>query len=307
MKKWKCDLIRHCEQNKFLDFENCINSEKQFNLPKKLYKYCHFDDKKYNLKNLLHNVHYLNNPVNFNDPYDSRICYYFNDVLYDISKLHIENSMNLSSVIQSNILALLDNGYDIFQIYKKYRGNYEVMEELDFIIEDIQENIEEIYINKLNKFISDNIKITCFSENNDNILMWAHYAKNHTGFCIEYDLTLPQFSDFVQDLYPVFYTNKPYKHFENETDLYSYSFLLLTFLTKYKDWSYEKEWRFIKIRGKSSFVKMPAAPSCVYIGTKIEPENQKLISELCRIHKIPCHKMFMRADKFYVQPSNCFY
>lgn len=307
MKKWKRNLIKRCAKNNFLDFENCIQSEKIFNIPKKLYKYCCFDEQKYNLKNLLNNVHYLNNPINFNDPYDSRICYYFNDVLYDITKLHIINSMNLSSKIKDNVLKLLDKGYDIFQIYKKYRRNWEVKEDLDFIIEDIQENVEEIYINKLTEFISNNIKITCFSEKKDNILMWAHYAKNHTGFCIEYDLTGQEFSNFIQDLYPVFYTNKPFKRFETEADISSYSFLLLTFLTKYKDWSYEKEWRYLKVRTDNSFIQMPTTPSCIYLGTKITPSNQKLISDLCKMKKIPCHKMFMRADKFYVQPSNSYY
>ena len=30
--------------------------------------------------------------------------------------------------------------------------------------------------------------IACFSENSDNLLMWAHYSDNHKGFVCEYDL-----------------------------------------------------------------------------------------------------------------------
>lgn len=100
-------------------------------------------------------MHYLNNPIYFDDPYDSKICYYFNDVLYDITKLHIENSMNLSQIIQKNIIKLLDKGFDIFEIYKKYRSNWCVKEELDFIIEDIQDNVEELYMDKLNDYITN--------------------------------------------------------------------------------------------------------------------------------------------------------
>lgn len=29
--------------------------------------------------------------------------------------------------------------------------------------------------------------VTCFSESNDDTLMWSHYAEGHTGFCVEYD------------------------------------------------------------------------------------------------------------------------
>ncbi len=32
------------------------------------------------------------------------------------------------------------------------------------------------------------IGVICFSSNYDNILMWSHYANNHKGICIEFDL-----------------------------------------------------------------------------------------------------------------------
>ena len=57
--------------------------------------------------------------------------------------------------IQKNIIKLLDKGFDIFEIYKKYRSNWCVKEELDFIIEDIQDNVEELYMDKLNDYITN--------------------------------------------------------------------------------------------------------------------------------------------------------
>ena len=30
--------------------------------------------------------------------------------------------------------------------------------------------------------------ITCLSEEDDSLLMWAHYANNHCGMCVEYNL-----------------------------------------------------------------------------------------------------------------------
>ena len=35
--------------------------------------------------------------------------------------------------------------------------------------------------------ISDMFLTTCLSETPSSILMWSHYAMNHTGFCVEYD------------------------------------------------------------------------------------------------------------------------
>ena len=41
------------------------------------------------------------------------------------------------------------------------------------------------------------------TENPDNLLMWAHYARNHTGLCIEFDTS----EDFLlaTELYQVRY------------------------------------------------------------------------------------------------------
>lgn len=57
---------------------------------------------------------------------------------------------------------------------------------------------------------------------------------------------------------------------------------------------------------KINLPKIPVKPSCVYLGTKIDSENYKTISDVCKINNIPCHQMFMRADKFCVKPSICY-
>lgn len=33
----------------------------------------------------------------------------------------------------------------------------------------------------------DNVRIACFSESNDSVLMWAYYAEGQRGICIEFD------------------------------------------------------------------------------------------------------------------------
>src|SRR5690606_30132625 len=54
--------------------------------------------------------------------------------------------------------------------------------------------------------------VTCFSKNCKNLLMWAHYANNHTGMCIGYDLVMLR--DSIHDkspescLLPVSYVEK---------------------------------------------------------------------------------------------------
>ena len=39
-----------------------------------------------------------------------------------------------------------------------------------------------------NPYLEDMAYMSCFSEDNDNLLMWAHYGDNHRGICVEYDI-----------------------------------------------------------------------------------------------------------------------
>ena len=59
------------------------------------------------------------------------------------------------------------------------------MDELGFeaLKENFQEKIEDIKAHTLK-----NMRVTCFTERYNSILMWSHYANNHKGFCLRFDL-----------------------------------------------------------------------------------------------------------------------
>ena len=44
---------------------------------------------------------------------------------------------------------------------------------------------EEIFIKHYNE-MTDSFGIKSFSTNNDNILLWSHYAQGHFGYCVEF-------------------------------------------------------------------------------------------------------------------------
>lgn len=89
--------------------------------------------------------------------------------------------------------------------------------------------------------LAQRIGLYCLSEHNDSILMWSHYAADHSGYCLEFEATddTPFFGAAQQVEYesrfPVvdfFVTPR-----DEQVDL--------VFLTKYEGWSYEGEWRII--------------------------------------------------------------
>ena len=57
---------------------------------------------------------------------------------------------------------------------------------------NIDENKMKIIFDKVFDDVFQKIKtsilICCFSLRNDSILMWSHYAKNHTGACVEFEV-----------------------------------------------------------------------------------------------------------------------
>ncbi len=114
---------------------------------------------------------------------------------------------------------------------------------------------EEFANNIMQKLTTDmdvfNIGVYCFTEKRDSIVMWAHYANNHQGCCLEFNIRGHVYQsveegkiDFpflllrmvrYSDKYPIcVFGEERAPHQEN-------SF----YMCKSQDWDYEKEWRAI--------------------------------------------------------------
>jgi len=162
----------------------------------------------------------------------------------------------------------------------------------------------EEFINDIQK----SNKISCFSEFKDNLIMWAHYAKKHQGFCIQYNisdinpiLNIPEEdSSMSVGLFPVIYQENLLDFTEEFIDIMKtpkpYTGALSAFisvLVKYNQWEYEQEWRLIAINIKSDDGQYspPIKPSAIYLGTKIKPENKIAIKEIAKEKSIPVFKM----------------
>lgn len=96
----------------------------------------------------------------------------------------------------------------------------------------------------------DRAGISCFSERNDEILMWSHYTNGHQGICLEFDKEIldREWRTFYgvrsvtyRDTLPAFDPKLPDK--ERTARLV---------LTKHSGWSYEREWRAVRILEKGS-------------------------------------------------------
>ncbi|MDO4332786.1 MAG: DUF2971 domain-containing protein [Eubacteriales bacterium] len=116
--------------------------------------------------------------------------------------------------------------------------------------------------NAASRNLQRTVFIACFSERPDSLLMWGHYANNHRGICVGYDL-----KKLIEnyDCLPVIYEEELPQNINN-------AHILKDTLTKYRDWEYEKEWRIIKtdenIRGDRGKIIDFVKPKKIILGCK---------------------------------------
>lgn len=141
----------------------------------------------------------------------------------------------------------------------------------------VKEGLKQYDRDKESEKLQQKVFVACFSERNNSMLMWSHYAEQHTGLCVGYRL-----DELIKkyNIFPVIYNNQmpQISDISNADE----GILYKSILTKCEDWSYEKEWRIIDIdkskegcNGKLiSFEK----PVSIYMGVRqgrTEKKNSK--------------------------------
>jgi hypothetical protein len=278
--------------------------KKLTNIPTKLYKYCDFTE--YNKANLCNDRVWMTLADKFNDPYDCSLTYSYEAVLNrdieqkgidfifkdvdvgkfaftDAEKIEVNCSANKIKKIMK-IMISKDTEMDIDK--KKHIPDFFIN-----AIENIDRPLAEINRTKT--------VISCFSEINNSIIMWSHYANKHSGFCIEYDLKNYRSNVF---LFPVFYEEELFdmtKYLLTEKDKFNNFALLLAAITKSIEWAYEKEWRLIPFGFVDQESDCPMSkPTALYIGSKATDDNKQWIKNVARYKKVDIYQAKMDNKKF---------
>jgi hypothetical protein len=165
-------------------------------------------------------------------------------------------------------------------------------------------------------------KVSALTSNHVNSMpMWAHYANNHTGFCVSYDMKMNvQLSGYT---FPVQYTNqriditslmaqqveKIIREIEIQSAEGKKQILLddlsLIFLSsffcniKHLSWSYENEFRCTTGATAEGMPYVSAVPKEIYIGMNCMPTYTDRIIKIANALQIPVYKMIfdeLRSD-----------
>jgi len=95
-------------------------------------------------------------------------------------------------------------------------------------------------------YLDKHIGVFCLCEVPDNLLMWAHYTKSHTGFVVEYKAEHSFFNAKRSDSDEFYHLRRVlYRSTRPSADLMNMEGPEF-FLIKSDHWSYEHEWRVLK-------------------------------------------------------------
>lgn len=217
-------------------------------LPNFVYKYRTLN--KYSVENVCNRSLWFDSLLNMNDPYEGRHTY--NNPL----RTPLTNKPDFLKLLSSQgqqpednplIEEFLEGEVTLEDILKKNLPGGESLSHMISAFERIHEQGKEQFHNNFLKHIF----ICSLSEKYNSVLMWSHYTNNHSGFCIEYDLSkVSPLNHFRNFLYPVLYDSQMFdiSNFierDKGTSEYNNLYILQAVIRKSLDWSYEHEWRVV--------------------------------------------------------------
>ncbi|WP_109514753.1 DUF2971 domain-containing protein [Pseudomonas ovata] len=248
-------------------------------IPKSLYKYRALN--KHSIKNLKERSLFCTTANAFNDPYDCAVNFTTGSILENKKTHKLLNEIEKDSIDQKD---------RIIEFLRKSSA---------------QQNDE--HVEKLNKTIQSMYKICSLSERVDSLLMWGHYASNHTGFAMEYDFSsLPEDHIMSLLLWPVFYGKKIYDVSgivnSDKKEGINNLFIVASAMHKALDWEYEKEWRIIIPEGPDTQSRSLLAPlTAIHIGSKANKKDEVELLEMASELGIPAYKMKLSRTDYKME------
>lgn len=286
------------------------------NLPRKIYRYVSASER--NIEAIRSGNIWLCDPKRYNDPYDCVFTIDYTSITTHRLRTGMfdeicEKMPKITSAIQDRKEEILSNPNPWAQIQKlilDQEEDEEMKREIEKAINIIQQKFIEGMIEHTYKKVIEALKVCSFSTCYDSFLMWAHYANDHKGICIEYDTTGFQYSDYrARFLWPVVYTDTLLDitdllvNDEKNINIYRYT---LPSLYKSQCWRYESEWRLVFPHGvvPDEQAYYFGKPKKVFLGSRIDAELQQEIEKLSDANGIELRKMVLSKYKYKLEDRN---
>jgi len=228
--------------------------------PLALYRYCdltgngleYFEDM------MAHSRTKFSSPLHFNDPFDCRVRYDLRNKRDDVVACYAEYLIRTGT------------------------GDLEKAErEVPIAITEL-EKWQEDRVQNISRGLA-NSGMLCLTTSCDDLVMWTHYAKHHSGICVQFRLRdgsdLEQV-DFFAQARAISYTN--------EAPLINWVLderpviLQKVFFTKALPYCYEQEWRIVHYDKSPNVKPIPKGIiAAVILGVNIQPHDKERVINAC--------------------------
>lgn len=201
---------------------------------------------------------YFPSPTKFNDPFDCKTAFCFNNC----------NENDFQAYIGGIKDYILKNNINV-DLNKKIEGIDNKYYQRSII------DSYTVFLNEINKPLG----IFCLSERPDDIIMWSHYADGHKGLVLQFDKAGLESYGYCKKV--EYSKDYPTLRDLNESKSSDEGIAKLFLLRKADHWSYEAEWRMIIniINGKR-IVKFPKEIlTGVIFGCQADEKYKEKVSE----------------------------
>lgn len=202
---------------------------------------------------------WLSSPKDFNDPFDCEV--------------------KITTGIENTDINTIRNRLD--QLYRNQRPELGGVKRRAAVAQLMNQKANKwnSFTEKLVRKTRDTLGITCFSSNPRNLLMWSHYAKNHTGICFQFEV-IKDFFRLSTTLTVNYGTTFPVYDFFANSD----KEIINSVLHKYQDWSYEDEKRIVIPSGSNKWYKFePRALTKILIGSRTSDAQISKLLEIIEL------------------------
>lgn len=220
--------------------------------PHSLYKYEAFSTQ--SLLNLKKQIIYFGSPLNFNDPYDCAL------------------TPNIVEPSDAELLEVRDAYLKKPDLPARTRHEFEAFSPVQ-LRATLQRAARAGFKQVVDEFLAKR-GVACFSEKNDDLLLWSHYGGKYKGFCLEFDTS----SEALRKINQVRYTPS-FPALSLSTILLDRDFhpALELFYTKSDAWAYEREWRAIHNVVGTEFGYPATALTGIYFGPDIDAQSLEVV------------------------------
>ncbi|MDR4485590.1 MAG: DUF2971 domain-containing protein [Nitrospirales bacterium] len=220
--------------------------------PSRLYKYESLTAR--TLQNLKGQILYFGSPLAFNDPYDCAL-------LPNIKKPTDEET----EAVRAHYLSQ-EQLTEQQRLEWMTQTTLEAREMLLRVAYDVIKQATDVFLKTRG--------VACFSEKNDDLLMWSHYGGRYKGVCLEFNTEIEPF----EKIRPVRYLpTLPQLDIVNILLNNDGDAVLDLYCTKSASWSYEHEWRGLHEIAGTQYIYPPNALTGVYFGPDIDNDSLEIV------------------------------